>query len=58
MNVNMPNCNPGFQLEDEKMRGLYIMKLVRSFCASSSHKEGQFQFFFLLNLLSAIVPYM
>ncbi|KAL7110198.1 hypothetical protein ACP275_05G010000 [Erythranthe tilingii] len=42
--VNLTQLDVGIQSllqnEDEKMRGLYIMKLVRSFCTSSSQKEG------------------
>ncbi|KAL8550317.1 hypothetical protein ACS0TY_008950 [Phlomoides rotata] len=42
--VNLTQLDLGIesllQHGDEKMRGLYIMKLVRSFCASSSENQG------------------
>ncbi|KAL0296907.1 UNVERIFIED_CONTAM: protein HGH1 [Sesamum radiatum] len=42
--VNLTQLDVGIesllQNGDEKMRGLYIMKLVRSFCASSSERKG------------------
>ncbi|KAL0372455.1 UNVERIFIED_CONTAM: protein HGH1 [Sesamum calycinum] len=53
--VNLTQLDVGIesllQNGDEKMRGLYIMKLVRSFCASSSERkkvsfEYHFQFAF------------
>lgn len=30
------------QVEDEKMQGLYVMKLVRSFCRSPDENQGIF----------------
>ncbi|KAL0408686.1 UNVERIFIED_CONTAM: protein HGH1 [Sesamum radiatum] len=45
--VNLTQLDVGIdsllQIGDEKMRGLYIMKLVRSFCASSSEKKVCFR---------------
>ncbi|KAL3824131.1 hypothetical protein ACJIZ3_020160 [Penstemon smallii] len=42
--VNLTQLDAGIesllQQGDEKMHGLYIMRLVRSFCASSSEKKG------------------
>ncbi|XP_011071003.1 protein HGH1 homolog [Sesamum indicum] len=42
--VNLTQLDVGIesllQNGDEKMRGLYIMKLVRSFCASSNERKG------------------
>lgn len=44
--VNLTQLDAGIhsllQSDDEKMRGLYIMKLVRSFCTSSSEKDDPF----------------
>lgn len=34
-----------FQTGDEKMQGLYVMKLVRSFCRSSSGEDSGVLFF-------------
>ncbi|XP_071934783.1 uncharacterized protein [Coffea arabica] len=42
--VNLTQLDAGIdsllQSGDEKMKGLYIMKLVRSFCTSSSERRG------------------
>lgn len=38
------------QLEDEKVQGLYISKLVRSFCRSSSEAKGKLSDFLGLML--------
>lgn len=40
--LNMLTVDPGCQHGDDKMHGLYVMKLVRSFCTSSSEKQGEF----------------
>ncbi|KAG6396557.1 hypothetical protein SASPL_142709 [Salvia splendens] len=42
---------PGFQNGDEKMQGLYVMKLVRSFCASSSERKGDDPFEHVASIL-------
>lgn len=42
--VNLTQLDAGIssllQVEDEKMHGLYVMKLVRSFCRSPNEKQG------------------
>lgn len=42
--VNLTQLDAGIasllQIEDEKMHGLYVMKLVRSFCRSPNEKQG------------------
>ncbi|KAH6822410.1 ARM repeat superfamily protein [Perilla frutescens var. hirtella] len=53
--VNLTQLDVGIesllQNEDEKMQGLYIMKLVRSFCTSSSEKKGDDPFEHVASIL-------